>query len=163
LEATVAYSGLRDDTFSKGGRDGFFELGWALSLCGNLSRSIGLVGEASGHYSSEDTLDASGSPLAVDRDLLAAQAGLRYTHRGAGRVAAYVQALAGWTRSGIEASGRREIEDAFSIQPGLGVHVRLAPSVGVAIGADYRLVLGKDQDRGEVRYLVGVVIAAGGR
>jgi hypothetical protein len=163
VEATVAYSGLRDDTFSKGGRDGFFELGWALSLCGNLSRSIGVVGEASGHYSSEDTLDAQGAPLAVDRDLLSAQAGLRYTHRGAARVAAYVQALAGWTRSGVEASGRREIEDAFSIQPGLGVHVRLTPSVGVALGADYRLVLGKQQDRGEVRYLVGIVIAAGRR
>ncbi len=163
MEATVAYSGLRDDAFSKGGRDGLFELGWALSLCGNLSRSIGVVGEASGHYSSEDTLDAAGAPLAVDRDLLSAHAGLRYTHRGAGRVAAYVQALAGWTRSGVEASGRREIEDAFSIQPGLGVHVRLAPGVGVALGADYRLVLGKQQDRGEVRYLVGVVIAAGRR
>jgi hypothetical protein len=163
MEATVAYSGLRDDTFSKGGRDGFFELGWALSLCGNLSRSIGVVGEASGHYSSEDTVDAQGATVAVDRDLLAAHAGLRYTHRGAGRVGAYVQALAGWTRSGVQASGRREIEDAFSVQPGLGVHVQLTPSVGLALGADYRLVLGKQQDRGEVRYLVGVVIAAGRR
>jgi hypothetical protein len=161
MEATIAYSGLRDDAFSKGGRDGFFELGWVLSLCGNLSRSIGVVGEASGHYSSEDTLDASGAPLAVDRDLLSAHAGLRYTHRGPGRVAAYVQALGGWTRSGVEASGRREIEDAFSVQPGLGVHVRLTSSVGIALGADYRLVLGRQQDRGEIRYLVGVVIGAG--
>jgi hypothetical protein len=163
MEATVAYSGLWDDTFSKGGRDGFFELGWALSLCGNLSRSIGVVGEASGHYSSEDTLDDAGAPLAVDRDLLAVHAGLRYTHRGRGRIAAYAQALAGWTRTGAEASGRRQIEDAFSIQPGLGLHVRVTPSVGLDLGADYRLVLGKDQDRGEVRYLVGVVVAAGGR
>jgi hypothetical protein len=163
MEATVAYSGLWDDTFSQGGRDGFFELGWALSLCGNLSRSIGVVGEASGHYSSEDTLDDAGAPLAVDRDLLAVHAGLRYTHRGRGRIAAYAQALAGWTRTGAEASGRRQIEDAFSIQPGLGLHVRVTPSVGLDLGADYRLVLGKDQDRGEVRYLVGVVIAAGGR
>ncbi|HSD27490.1 MAG TPA: hypothetical protein VLL75_09300, partial [Vicinamibacteria bacterium] len=54
MAATVAYSGLWDDTFSRDGGDGFYELGWALSLCGNLSRSIGVVGEASGHYSSED-------------------------------------------------------------------------------------------------------------
>ncbi len=128
IEAIVAYSGLWDDTFSKGGRDGFFGLGWALSLCGNISRSIGVVGEASGHYLSEDTVDASGAPLGVDRDLLAVHAGLRYTHRSAGRVAAYVQALGGWTRSGVQASGRREIEDAFSVQPGLGVHVRVTPS-----------------------------------
>ena len=163
MEATVGYSGLWDDSYSKGGRDGYFGLGWALSLCGNLSPSIGLVGEASGHYSSEDTLDASGAPATVDRDLLAVHAGLRYTHRGAGRVAAYAQALAGWTRSGAEASGRREIEDAFSVQPGLGVQVRLTSSVGLALGADYRLVLGKQQDRGEVRYVVGLVMGAGAR
>jgi hypothetical protein len=163
IEATVAYSGLWDDTYSKGGRDGFFGLGWALSLCGNLSRSIGVVAEASGHYLSEDTLDASGAPLGVDRDLLAAHAGLRYTHRGTRRVAAYVQALGGWTRSGVQVSGQREIEDAVSVQPGLGVHVRLTSSVGMSVGVDYRLVLGKQQDRGEVRYLVGVVIGAGGR
>jgi hypothetical protein len=163
LEATVAYSGLWDDTFSRGGGDGFYELGWVLSLCGNLSRSIGVVGEASGHYSSEDTLDDAGAPLAVDRDLLGVHAGLRYTHRGGGRVAAYAQALGGWTRSGLEISGRRELEDAFSVQPGLGLHVRLSTSVGLAVGVDYRLVLGDEQDRGEVRFHAGVVIAAGER
>jgi len=163
IEATVAYSGLWDDTFSRGGGDGFYELGWVLSLCGNVSRSFGVVGESSGHYSSEDTFDESGAPLAVDRDLLAVHAGLRYTHRGSGRVSAYVQALAGWTRSGLEVSGRRELEDAFSVQPGLGLQLRLSPSVGLAAGADYRLVLGHDQDRGEVRFLVGLVIAAGER
>jgi hypothetical protein len=31
------------------------------------------------------------------------------------------------------------------------------------VSVDYRLVLGKQQDRGEVRYLVGVVIGAGSR
>jgi hypothetical protein len=159
LEAIVAYSGLWDDTFSRGGGDGFYELGWALSLCANLNRSIGVVGEASGHYSSEDTLDASGAPLAVDRDLLGVHAGLRYTHRGGGRVAAYAHALAGWTRSGLELSGRRELEDAFSVQPGLGLHLRLSPSVGLALGAE-RPVLGDEQDTASASRLV---IAAGER
>jgi hypothetical protein len=163
IEAVVAYSGLWDDQFSKGGRDGFYELGWVLSLCGNLSRSMGIVGEASGHYSSEDTRDELGAPVSLDRDLLALQAGPRYTHRGSGRVAAYVQALAGWTRTGQKVSGRREIEDAFSVQPGLGLDVRLSASVGLAFGADYRFVFGKQQDRGEVRFLAGLVIAAGRR
>jgi len=162
IEATVAYSGLWDDTFSRSGRDGLFELGWVLSLCGNVSGAFGVVGEASGHYSSEETLDDAGETLAVDRDLLAVHAGLRYTHRG-GRIAAYAQALAGWTRSGLELSGRREIEDAFSVQPGLGLYVGLTGSVGLAVGADYRLVLGDETNRGEVRFLVGLVVAAGER
>jgi Outer membrane protein beta-barrel domain len=163
IEATVAYSGLWDDTFSQGGRDGFYELGWALSLCGNLSRSIGVVGEASGHYSSEDTLDELGAPVSVDRDLLALHAGPRYTYRGSGRVAAYVQALAGWTRSGLDVSGRRETEDAFSIQPGLGVRMRLSRRVGIGLGADYRLVVGKADDRNEVRLHAGLVFGIGDR
>jgi hypothetical protein len=163
MEATVAYSGLWDDTFSRDGGDGLYELGWVLSLCGNLSRSVGVVGEASGHYSSEDVLDESGAPLAIDRDLLGVHAGLRYTYRGGGRIAAYAQALAGWTRSGLEVSGRRELEDAFSVQPGMGLHVRLSASVGLAVGADYRFVFGDEQDRGEVRFHAGLVIAAGER
>jgi len=163
MEATVAYSGLWDDTFSRDGGDGLFELGWALALCGNLSRSIGVVGEASGHYSSGDALDDLGAPVTIDRDLLGVHAGLRYTHRGSGRIAAYAQALAGWTRSGLEVSGRRELEDAFSVQPGIGLHVGLSSSIGLALGADYRFVLGGEQDRGEVRFHAGLVIAAGGR
>jgi hypothetical protein len=162
IEAAVAYSGLWDDTFSRGGNDGLFELGWVLSLCGNVSRSFGVVGEASGHYSSEETPGPQGEPLATDRDLLAVHAGLRYTHRG-GRIAAYAQALAGWTRTGLEVSGRREIEDAFSVQPGLGLYVGLTGSVGLAVGADYRVVFGDERDRGEVRFLAGLVIAAGER
>jgi hypothetical protein len=162
MEATIAWSGLLDDEFAEGGRDGFFELGWALSLCGNVSRSIGIVGEASGHYSSEDALDDLGAPVTVDRDLLAVHAGPRYTFRGSGRIAAYVQALGGWTRSGVEVAGRRELEDAFSVQPGIGLHVGLSSSVGLALGADYRLVFA-EPSRGEVRFLAGLVFAAGRR
>jgi hypothetical protein len=157
----VAYSGLWDDTFSRSGRDGFFEVGWVLSLCANVGGRFGVVGEASGHYSSEETLEG-GETLVADRDLLAVHAGLRYTHRG-GRIAAYAQALGGWTRSGLELSGRREIEDAFSVQPGLGVYFGLTGSVGLALGADYRLVLGEEKTRGEVRFLAGLVVAAGER
>ncbi len=64
MEITGAYSALWDDVLSEDGGDGFLEAGWMLSLCGNLNRSLGVVGEVSGHYGSDELLDAVGAPLA---------------------------------------------------------------------------------------------------
>jgi hypothetical protein len=164
MEVALAYSALWDDAFSRGGADGFYDLGWTLSLCANLTPSLGVVGDASGHYTPDDAQDALGAPVPRDRDLLGVHAGLRYTHRGEGFAVPYVQALAGWTRSGLDQpDGRRDVEDAFSIQPGLGLQLRLSRSVGLALGADYRLVFGEAERRSEVRLHAGLVFGIGGR
>jgi len=163
MEITGAYSALWDDVLSEDGGDGFLEAGWMLSLCGNLTQSIGVVGEVSGHYTSDDTLDASGAPLAADWDLLGVHAGPRYTHRGGGFAVPYVQALAGWTRTGVELAGVRRVEDAFSIQPGVGLNLRLSRSVGLGFGADYRLAFGEYENRNELRLHAGLVLAIGDR
>jgi hypothetical protein len=163
MEVTVAWSGLWDDAFSRDGGDGLYELGWLVSLCANMNRSLGIVGEASGHYTSDDILDTVGAPLAVDRDLLGVHAGVRYTLARGGRAMPYLQALGGWTRSGFEVAGGREVEDAFSIQPGVGLHLQLSRSAGLALGADYRLVLGREENRNEVRFHAGLVFAVGDR
>jgi hypothetical protein len=163
LEITAAYSGLWDDAFSEDGGDGFLETGWVLSLCGNVTRSLGVVGEVSGHYGSDEILDTLGAPLAIDRDILGVHAGLRYTHRSEGFAAPYAQALAGWTRTGVEFTGQRVVEDAFSIQPGVGLNFRLSRSVGLGLGADYRLVFGEDESRNELRFHAGLVLGIGGR
>jgi hypothetical protein len=162
LEITAAYSGLWDDALSEDGGDGFLEAGWALSLCGNVTRSLGIVGEVSGHYGSDDLLDAVGAPLPVDYDVLGVHAGPRYTLRRDGFVVPYVQALAGWTRSGVESARQRVVEDAFSIQPGVGLNLRLSRRLGLGLGADYRLVL-EDESRNEVRFHAGLVLGIGGR
>jgi hypothetical protein len=163
LEITGAYSALWDDVLAEDGGDGFLEAGWMLSLCGNLNRSIGVVGEVSGHYTSRDTLDAFGAPLAEDWDLLGVQAGPRYTHRGGGAAVPYVQAVVGWTRTGVELAGIRRVEDAFSVQPGVGLNLRLSRSVGLGLGADYRLVFGEPDNRNELRLHAGLVLAIGDR
>ena len=163
IEVTAAYSALGDDVLSEDGGDGLLEAGWMLSLCGNLNRSLGVVGEVSGHYTSDDTLDAFGAPLAEDWDLLGVHAGPRYTHRGGGFAVPYVQALAGWTRTGVELAGVRRVEDAFSIQPGVGLHLRLSRSVGLSLGADYRLVFGEEDQRNELRAHAGLVFGVGSR
>jgi hypothetical protein len=163
MEITAAYSGLWDDTLSENGGDGFLEAGWTLSLCGNVTRSLGVVGEVSGHYGSDDLLDAVGAPLPVDYDVLGVHAGPRYTLRRDGFVVPYVQALVGWTRSGVESARQRVVDDAFSIQPGVGVNLRFSRRVGLGLGADYRLALGEDESRSEVRFHAGLVLGVRGR
>jgi hypothetical protein len=163
MEVTAAWSGLWDDAFSENGGDGFQELGFLLSLGAPLNRSLSVVGEASGHYGSDDLTDALGVPLTLDRDVLGVHAGPRFTHRGDGRAEPYVQALAGWTRTGLELAGLREVEDAFSIQPGVGLNLRLSRSVGLGLGADYRLVFGEEENRNEVRVHAGLVFGIGDR
>ena len=107
--------------------------------------------------------DGGDAPLTVDRDLLGVHAGLRYTHRRGGFAVPYAQALAGWTRTGVDLAGRREVEDAFSVQPGVGLNLRLSRSVGLGLGADYRLVLGEEESRNELRLHAGLVLAIGDR
>ena len=107
--------------------------------------------------------DGGDAPLTVDRDLLGVHAGLRYTHRRGGFAVPYAQALAGWTRTGVELAGIRRVDDAFSIQPGVGLNLRLSRSVGLGLGADYRLVFGEEENRNEVRVHAGLVFGIGDR
>jgi hypothetical protein len=161
MEIAAGYSYLLDDTFPES--DGSFALGWILSGCANLNRSLGVVGEVSAHYRTEDALDELGAPFSRDLGLLGVHAGLRYTHRHAGLVTPYVQALAGATRSSIDLPGLRTVEDDFSIQPGAGVVFRLSDSVGLGLGADYRLVFGEESQRNELRFQAGLVFGVGSR
>jgi len=59
--------------------------------------------------------------------------------------------------------GLREVEDAFSIQPGAGLQLRLTPSLGLGLGADYRLVFGEEENRNEFRLHAGLVFLVGNR
>jgi hypothetical protein len=160
MEVEAGYSYLEDDTLPGGS----FALGGVLSGCASVTRALGVVGEASGHYTTEDALDdLGGRPLEMDLGLLGVHAGLRYTHRHGGFVTPYVQALAGVTRTSVELAGRREVEDDFSIQPGAGVVFRISEGVGVAVGADYRLVFAEDAERNELRIHTGLVFGFGRR
>ena len=121
------------------------------------------MGEVSAQYKSDDALAELGAPFDVDLDLLGVHAGLRYTHRTAGLVAPYFQALAGVTRSSVELADFRTVEDDFSIQPGVGLVVRLSDSVGLGLGGDYRLVFGEENQRNEVRVHADLVFGMGSR
>jgi hypothetical protein len=161
MEIAAGYSYLWDDTFPDS--DGAYPLGWILSGCANLNRKIGVVGEVSAQYKSEDALAELGAPFNVDLGLLGVHAGLRYTHRNASLVTPYVQALAGVTRSSIDLASLRTVEDDFSIQPGAGLVVRLSDSVGLGLGGDYRLVFGEENQRNQFRVHADLVFGIGSR
>ena len=161
MEIAAGYSYLWDDTFPES--DGAYPLGWILSGCANLNRKIGVVGEVSAQYKSEDALAELGAPFNVDLGLLGVHAGLRYTHRNAGLVTPYVQALAGVTRSSVDLADFRTVEDDFSIQPGAGLVVRLSDSVGLGLGGDYRLVFGEENQRNQFRVHADLVFGIGSR
>ena len=163
VEIEAGYSVLWDDQLSLDGGNAFFDLGWVLSGTANLNRKLGVVGEVSGHYDSGQTFEFENVPLGLDLDVMGVHAGLRYSHRGGGPAVPYLQALAGWTRTGAEIAGVREVEDAFSIQPGAGLQLRLTPSLGLALGADYRLVFSEEESRNELRLHAGLVFAVGNR
>ena len=152
---------LWDDAFPES--DGSYPLGWILSGCANLNRKVGVVGEVSAQYKSEDALDDFGAPFNVDLGLLGVHAGLRYTLRHAGFVTPYVQALAGVTRSSVDLADLRTVEDDFSIQPGAGVVVRFSDSVGLGLGGDYRLVFGEENQRNQFRLHADLVFGIGSR
>jgi hypothetical protein len=161
MEIAGGYSYLWDDTFPDS--DGAYPLGWILSGCANLNRKIGVVGEVSAQYKSQDALAELGAPFNVDLGLLGVHAGLRYTHRHAGFVTPYVQALAGVTRSSVDLADFRTVEDDFSIQPGVGLVVRLSDSVGLGLGGDYRLVFGEESQRNQFRFHADLVFGIGSR
>jgi len=163
MEIEGGYSILWDDGLNPDDGNAFFDLGWVLSGTANLNRWLGVVGEVSGHYDWGETVDVAGVPMDLDLGVLGVHAGLRYSHRGGGALVPYAQALAGWTRTGAEVAGVREFENAFSIQPGAGVQFRLTPSLGLGLGADYRLVLGEDESRNEFRLHAGLVFLIGSR
>jgi hypothetical protein len=158
MEIAAGYAWLDDDAFPATG--GSFEAGWILSGCANLNRSLGIVGEVNAEYETEDTL--GGAPYR-NLGLLGVHAGVRYALRRDSIATPYVQGLAGVTRSSVEVAGLRAVEDDFSIQPGAGLVFRLSDSVGLGLGADYRLVFGEKDERNELRLHGDLVFAIGSR
>lgn len=157
MELAAGYSYLHDDAFPVTG--GSFSAGWILSACANLNHGLGVVGEVNAQYK---TVDVLGEAPFLNLGLLGIHAGLRYA-RHWGLATPYIQGLAGVTRSSIEETGIRRVEDDFSLQPGVGVNFRLSDRVGLGLGSDYRLVFGEVDQRNEFRFHADLVFGIGNR
>jgi hypothetical protein len=175
-EIGLGYSYLWDDrmrqiTLTDGGTplglSASFWLGWVVSANVNVTDSLGIVGEASGHYRSQN---APGTALTIGTEELGFHGGLRYTHRTDAVATFYAQALFGATRFSMNLLGESEAANHFSIQPGLGIMFRVSDQVGIDVGGDYRLVFTKHgglslippkQYTNAYRFHAGVVFGVG--
>ncbi|HEY3120575.1 MAG TPA: hypothetical protein VGL15_08125 [Vicinamibacteria bacterium] len=92
------------------------------------------------------------------------QAGPRLTARG-DSASVWVQALAGGTRASVKFSvdGTSNSETHFSIQPGVGIDLRVTDAIALRAGGDYRRIFITGGGVNEYRAHGGLVFYFGTR
>jgi hypothetical protein len=190
FEASAGYAFMRD--ISKRELTGFdhinFPAGWYATGAFNANEWLGLVGEASGNYRNDLTLDIgealeepelTGLSIGTgDVHLYTALGGVRL-FRKFGRVVPFGQVLAGVvhvrTRETPSALGgalgleeETSTDNNLGIQPGGGVTVYLTERMGARLAADYRSTIDfnseeKNDYYNAVRVVAGFTLHWGGR
>jgi hypothetical protein len=128
-------------------------IGWNVSVAGNLSPWVGIVGDVTGNYK-------SGSTLVNDPDVSfhTFTGGPRFSARTSGSVAVpFAEFLVGFTRTSRDIGAIGESSTEFTIQPGAGVDIgneRVAARFSVA----WRRVFYEGEPTNMFRFVGGVVI-----
>jgi opacity protein-like surface antigen len=156
-EVSLGYAYLHDDSFGDFDLSGSMPLGWMASANFNVNNWLGVVVDVSGNYKSEDTVLGE----EVDFSVYGLHGGLRFSSYKNPAVTPYFQALAGVTRGSVSFVGFDESASDFSIQPGIGVIVRLSDSIGLDLGGDYRLIFSDEEKGNEFRAHAGIVFRIG--
>ena len=158
-----------------------YPAGWYFSAASNVTRWLGLVGEASGSYRSEDATYLEGTVnFSEKRRVYTFMAGPRFFHK-TGRIAPFAQVLAGVAHLRLQQSETRTVpgpqgqpagvgiwnptSSDFALQPGGGIAVYLTERVGLRIAGDYRWIIDADDDEvlNELRLLTGFTLHWGSR
>jgi len=174
-EVSAGYTFMRDFEDIGSDRDGTnFPAGWFTSGGVNVTRWMGLVGEATGSYKNH-FFDVSQGDERIDSDarVYTFMGGPRFFYKR-GRFAPFAQVLAGaahlrlnvkWS-SGLTNGSETESTTDFSIQPGGGLNVYLTDSVGVRLAADYRTIMDFEEDttyQNQFRLASGLIFQWGRR
>jgi hypothetical protein len=154
VEIGLGYAFLRDEEI-----DEDFPLGWYADIAGNLTGSLGLVGELGGSYK---TIQSEVGDFDIKLSVHTAMGGLRLTHRGDG-ANFFVQVLAGAAKGKVTVLDASESVTDFALQPGIGLELGTGGSVGFRVGADYRRVFSEDEGVNQWRATAGFVIRVGER
>jgi outer membrane protein with beta-barrel domain len=114
--------------------------GWSVDVAVNPGARWGVIGEVSGARDTEHDADLD----TVRLTFYTAAGGARWSPRTQGRLALFVQLLAGAARVSASAHVRAatigETSTAFMVQPGGGMHVALTRKLGWVTQFDYRRV-----------------------
>lgn len=175
-EVSAGYTFLRDYEDVEPGTSGTnLPAGWFTSGAYNVNHWMGLVGEATGSYKN-NAFDQAVDGLDISADVRAytVMGGPRFFYKR-GRLVPFAQVLAGTAhhrvtakafREGVTISATETTTD-LAIQPGGGLTVHLAESLGVRVAADYRAVFiseGGDTNRqNQFRFLTGLMFGWGRR
>ena len=148
-----------------------FSRGWYADVLGNLTDSLGVVGQVSGHYRTiDETRLAGGVPVDVSADLRihSFMGGVRFSARQNPQIVPFGQALFGLVHGSASIEGSATVggrtftvdesqsdsEAAFEL--GGGVNVRMTDILALRFAASYFRVI-EDDASNSVRFAVGVV------
>ena len=126
-------------------------LGWNVSVAGNVSPWLGIVGDATGNYKAG--LTANDADMAIHTFT----GGLRFSNRNSPVAVPFAEFLVGLTRTSFDINGVGESTTEFTIQPGGGVDIgneRAAARLSVA----WRRVFYEGTPTNMLRFVGGVVI-----
>jgi len=127
-------------------------LGWNVSVAGNVSPWLGIVGDATGNYKSG--LLATNEP---DVAIHTFTGGPRFSARTSPVAVPFAEFLVGFTRTRFDTDGLVDSSTEFTIQPGGGIDIgneRVAARVSVA----WRRVFYEGNPTNMFRFVGGVVI-----
>ena len=127
-------------------------LGWNVSVAGNVSPWLGIVGDATGNYK-------TGLPVANEPDVAfhTFTGGPRFSARHSPVAVPFAEFLVGFTRTSRDIDGVGDSSTEFTIQPGGGVDIgneRVAARLSFA----WRRVFYEGSPTNMLRFVGGVVI-----
>jgi hypothetical protein len=133
--------------------------GWLGSVGINLNSSVGLVGEIGRNTKSYDVAGVDVAEVSANTFM----GGLRFASYASSTIAPFAQVLVGATKLEGVLLGASESVTKLTIQPGVGIDLRLQRSVAVRLGGDYRRIATEDEGRNQFRFYGALVIMAGSR
>ena len=148
LDVGVGYAFLRDDDIDEN-----LPLGWYADISGNISGSLGLVGEVGGSYKTVN--DEFDEDLDVKLSVHHLMGGVRLSRRGEG-AKVYAQVLAGGVRGTVKFLDESDSVTDFALQPGIGIEFG-GEGTRLRIGADYRRIFSEGESATQWRATAGIV------
>jgi Outer membrane protein beta-barrel domain len=148
-EVSVGYSFLRLD-----GTGGFNQNGGSVSIAGNLTSWLGIVGDFGAYHS---------SPSGVGLDTYTYLAGPRFSLRKNARVTPFAQVLFGGAHLSAGAAGFSASINPFVMSAGGGIDLRVSQHVALRPQFDYLNFRASGQTGNGGRPSLAVVFRFGGR
>ncbi len=127
-------------------------LGWNVSVAGNVSPWLGIVGDATGNYKSGLTV-ADEPDVAIHTFL----GGPRFSARTSPVAVPFAEFLVGFTRTSFDLNGVGTASTEFTIQPGGGLDIG-NERAAARLSLSWRRVFYEGEPTNMLRFVAGVVI-----